>query len=310
MTTKSTDKQLWEEARRAACDAALEAWDRVRHFYDGEYDVFEKPDGPCTEADSLADRLIVERLSEHYPAAEYGYLTEESEDRSDRLARGRVWIIDPIDGTRDFIKHSGNFAMHVAMVEQLGDGPWHPVVGVVYRPIAGRLYSAIRGGGTLLQTVPADQVETTKAANANEAAVPRPLTESSAPRVSDCDRITSARMVASNSNRTSRLMRLIETLVPLEHAHFGSFGVKVCKITEGEADFYVNPALGMSKEWDACAPHLILEEAGGRMTDLDGRELTYNQRDFRLNGGIIASNGRLHEELVRRVGEFQAQHPG
>ena len=304
MTTKPTHAQLWEEARRAARDAALEAWERVRHFYDGEYDVFEKPDGPCTEADRLADRLIVERLSERYPAADHGYQTEESEDRLERLDRGRVWIIDPIDGTRDFMKHSGNFAMHVAMVERLGDGLWHPVAGVVYRPIAGRLYSAIRGGGTLLQTVQADQAETAKAADG------RPLGESSTPRVSDCDRITNARMVASNSNRTSRLMRLIETLAPREHGHFGSFGVKVCKITEGEADFYVNPALGMSKEWDACAPHLILEEAGGRMTDLDGRELTYNRRDFRLNRGIIASNGRLHEELVRRVGEFLAQHPG
>ena len=85
-------------------------------------------DGPCTEADKLADRLIVDRLKSMFPSPDFGYLTEESEDNKERLGCKRVWIIDPIDGTKEFIKKNGNFVIHIALAEQMEDGPgnWSP----------------------------------------------------------------------------------------------------------------------------------------------------------------------------------------
>lgn len=144
---------LWETARNDACRAALEAWVAIEPFYQGGYHIREKVDGPCTEADQLADGLIVNRLKTMYPAPDFGYLTEESEDNQERLTSKHVWIIDPIDGTREFIKKSGNFVIQIGLVEKMEDGFWHPVAAAVFWPTHGMMYSAVRGRGAWRQQV-------------------------------------------------------------------------------------------------------------------------------------------------------------
>ncbi|MBI5154694.1 hypothetical protein HZA57_05605, partial [Candidatus Poribacteria bacterium] len=131
--------------------AALLAWGRISHFHNGTFRVFQKPDGPATEADHLADQVIVRYLEERYPRDTHGFLSEEFENDPERLERGRVWIIDPIDGTEDFMKGRGDFAIHIALAARGEDGVFHPAVAVVYHPMAGVIYSAIRGCSALAE---------------------------------------------------------------------------------------------------------------------------------------------------------------
>lgn len=292
-----TQQELWEHARVAACRVALEAWTAIRHLYAGGYAVVEKDDGPATDADRIADRFIIERLGQQFPPEKYGYLTEESEEDPSRRDRKRVWIIDPIDGTKDFIARNGNFAVHIALVERLEDGRWHPVAAVVYQPIPGLLYSAVRGRGARRQRIKSPS----RAVLALDAPgrVGDGIVETVAPlRVSERSAMGELRALVSNANPASRLTRLMENMPIESYQHLGSLGVKVCMMAQGDAEFYMIIGLGRAKEWDACAPHLILGEAGGRMTDLHGRELEYNLEDVRLMQGMLASNGHCHDAVL------------
>lgn len=277
------------------------AWAAVRGFYRAKCEVFEKAgEGPATEADRLADRLISEALRRDYPESQYGYLTEESEDELVRLDRRRVWIIDPIDGTKEFIAGSGNFAVQIGLVEIMDDGVWHPVVGVVYRPIPGLMYWAIRGQGTWRCEWPEQEPCAPP--------LPSPLTAEGLPApgwarlsVTRRDRISELRSVISNTHRSGRLVRLIQGLNLESYWHIGSLGVKVAIIAEGGAELYINISGGRTKEWDTAGPHLILTEAGGRLTDLSGAPIRYNQRDVYQRNGLIASNSLIHDEVVDLV---------
>lgn len=281
----------WQKARRDACQSAATAWEAIRPLYESGSHVEEKADGPSTEADKLADRLLQEELQKIYPADEYGYLTEESSDRIERRDRRQVWIIDPIDGTKDFIKRNGAFAMHVGLVERGEDGLWFPVAAAVYRPHMGEMYSAVRGEGAQLeqykQNKPTGEV--------------RPL------RVSDRDSLAELRAVASNSHRDEALALLLKHFAFAEIFHVGSIGIKLSLIAGGGYDVYLNPARGKCKEWDICAPELILTEAGGILTDFEGERRNYNQPNPVLPEGMVGSNGRAHKELLAEIAKLQEQ---
>lgn len=287
---------LWRIARDAATHAAISAWGVIASYYDGAYLIEEKAEGPTTEADRAADLAIAEKLGHCFPRSEFGYLTEESEDSDERLEHERVWIIDPIDGTRDFINHTDNFAIHIALVERLkddiNDRLYHPVAAVVYLPMLGRLYSAVRGGGAHRQLIP----HPPQASDWDNHR--RPI------QVSTRSRIEQMRSVVSNANRTSRLMRLIHSLNLENHWHVGSLGVKLSIIAEGDAELYVNLTQGKCKEWDTAAPHLILSEAGGVLTDLNGAPITYNKPNVYHQNGLLATNGPVHQMLLETVHRF------
>ncbi|MEN6627061.1 MAG: 3'(2'),5'-bisphosphate nucleotidase CysQ [Candidatus Sumerlaeia bacterium] len=283
---------LWRTARDAATRVAIGAWGIIASYYDGSYLIEEKAEGPTTEADRAADLAITERLGMSFPRSQYGYLTEESEDNRERLDRDRVWIIDPIDGTRDFINHTDNFAIHIALVERLEDGLFHPVAAVVYLPMLGRLYSAVRGEGAFKQLVP----NPPQPADWDNHRMPL--------KVSGRSRLAEMRSVVSNANRTSRLLRLIHSMKLQDFWHVGSLGVKVSSIAEGNAEIYVNLTQGKCKEWDTAAPHLILTEAGGVMTDLSGAPITYNNPNVYHQNGLLATNGPAHQVLIDHVQRF------
>lgn len=285
---------LWRVARDAATHAAIAAWGVIASYYDGSYVIEEKAEGPTTEADRVADLLIVERLSHCFPRSKFGYLTEESDDSDERLDRERVWIIDPIDGTRDFINHTDNFAIHIALVERADDNLFYPVAAVVYLPMLGRLYSAVKGGGAHRQLIP----HPPQASDWDNHR--RPI------QVSTRSRIENMRSVVSNANRTSRLMRLIHSLNLENHWHVGSLGVKLSIIAEGDAEVYVNLTQGKCKEWDTAAPELILSEAGGVLTDLTGAPITYNKPNVYHMNGLLATNGPAHQMLLETVQHFLA----
>ncbi|MBX3729802.1 MAG: 3'(2'),5'-bisphosphate nucleotidase CysQ [Candidatus Sumerlaeia bacterium] len=281
--------------------AALHAWAAIAHFYCGEFEVFHKDDGPATEADRLADRLIVEHLARHFPRSDYGYLSEEFEDDATRLERSRVWIIDPIDGTNDFMDGLDDFAMHVALAERGSDGRFRPVAAIVYQPCPGWLFSARAGEGAFLEVEQRDDPDEAWW----HSPAPDPATAHFDAPVRLAVSSTAARealvAIVSRSHMTRRLKAALDGLAVARTLRRGSLGVKIADVARGAADFYLHTEHGRCKEWDLCAPHLILEEAGGRVTDLRGEPLDYNQPDVRAHHGVLASNGAAHDLLLRRL---------
>lgn len=276
-----------EEHLVAAREAALGTWREIARFYKGSYDIFEKHnDGPATEADILADRLIIEQLKGRYLESRYGYLSEEAEKNSERLGKELCWIVDPIDGTKDFIEGKGDFAVHIGLAGRVdGEDGLVPLVGVVYHPLPGYLYTAVRGAGAYVENV--DSGERVRL------------------EVTHQDRIAAMRLVVTRSHMGHRMMAAMRRLSAAKVSQRGSLGVKVCDVASGRADAYFNTSWRKCKEWDVCAPHAILTEAGGCLSDLRGGAIRYNKQDYHVEFGVLASNGRLHDDLVRELGSVK-----
>jgi 3'(2'), 5'-bisphosphate nucleotidase len=282
----------------AAVDALLGAWARVRHYHRGEFEVFHKPDGPATDADREADRAITDALLPRFPReAGVAYLTEEHENDAHRLDADRVWVIDPIDGTKYFIDGSGEFAMIAGLLERRGEA-WQPVVGVVYHPPAGLLYTAREGAGAWVH----QQVAEPAPGRWREAfAAPERL------RVNEQATPALCHGVFSGSRRPSpRLVATLERLEPAGHRRMGSLGLKVMEVAAGRADYYVNPELGKTMEWDVAGPAAILIEAGGAVADLAGRDVPFNAPEPRLPGGLLAASAACLPALVELLGREPA----
>ena len=228
---------------------------------------------PVTEADKEASRIIVEGLGEAFAAD--GILSEEEEDSADeRLSKERVWMIDPIDGTIGFIRKDGDFGVQIGLA--VGG---EPVLGVVYLPFHREMYHAVRGEGSFLSV---------------ESSEPTRL------RVNENTVLNSASLASSRSHRSERMNRVMEEFGLAKEVRRGSVGLKIGLIARQECDLYVHLS-SRTKYWDTCAPQIIIEEAGGKITDLFGETLRYDSHDVRNYNGIVASNGMLHEETIGRL---------
>jgi 3'(2'), 5'-bisphosphate nucleotidase len=257
-----------------AAKLAREAGAIVKTFYQVSPNVrWKDPTEPVTEADRAANAYLVKQLSQAFP--QDGILAEESKDDPARLNKRRVWIIDPLDGTLEFIARNGEFCIMIGLALD-----HNPVVGVVYQPIDDTLYGAARGAGAFVE----------------EFGERYPLRVS---READSKRL---RLVVSRSHRAPMVDTIIAR-VGVQHVRsVGSVGLKVGLIARRKADWYVHPNPG-TKEWDTCAPDIILREAGGIMTDCWNRPLRYNQPDVVRRFGLLASNGVAHAEVVEIVAE-------
>lgn len=251
---------------------AREAATIVNTFYIGSSEVRYKPgDEPVTEADRSANQHIVARIRARFPHD--GILSEESKDDLVRLQHARVWIIDPLDGTKEFIARNGEFSIMIGLAVE-----GRAVLGVVQQPATGLLYAGAIGHGAYLYE-DGEHIELA---------------------VSDCAEIRNMIMVSSRSHRQQIVDRIRAQLNITRERVSGSVGLKVGLIARQLADLYIHPSPGC-KEWDLCAPQALLEAAGGRITDCWGNPLRYNQRDVRAHNGIIATNGVLHEQVVEVV---------
>jgi 3'(2'), 5'-bisphosphate nucleotidase len=256
-----------------AVDLARRAGERIRALHGSGIAVDTKDDqSPVTQADREANELIVAALTSAF--AGDGILSEELPDDGSRLSRPRVWMVDPLDGTKDFIRGRDGFAVMIGLLD--GD---RPALGVVYQPIGDKLYWATRGDGAFVQR--------------GGGAVERM-------HVSDVREPAQIRMVASKSHRSETIDQVRATLGISDELNVGSVGLKLGLIAEGLRDLYVNPA-GHSKLWDACGPEAILAEAGGRLSDVSGAPLDYRGAELGNVRGLIASNGLLHDEVVQRL---------
>ncbi|MBD2013958.1 3'(2'),5'-bisphosphate nucleotidase CysQ [Microcoleus sp. FACHB-53] len=271
------------------------AADILRSYYRGHADdsslelkIEEKKDGPVTAADVAANHYILQKLQVAFAPETFGYLSEETykslpdATKESLVNTPWVWIIDPLDGTRDFINKTGEYAIHIALAHQ-----GRPVVAVVVWPEAQKLYSATLGGGTFVET--RDGAKT-------------PI------RVSPRDAIADLSLVASRTHRDERFNQLLSQL-PFKAKHYvGSVGCKIATIIEQQADVYISlSGKSAPKDWDMAAPELILAEAGGQFTHFDGTPLIYNQGDINQWGGLMASNGLCHQELCTQASAILAQ---
>lgn len=227
---------------------------------------------PVTEADRMASRLIVDGLSEAFPD-DAVLSEEEKDDPLARLTKRRAWIIDPIDGTAGFVQKDGDFAVHIGLAE---DGA--PVAGIVYLPNYDVMYFASKGGGSFAVR----DGETTQLA------------------VSKKDRFAQMKLAVTRHHWSNRMNRVIKEFGFSNTCRRGSVGLKIGLIAEGKCDIYIHLS-PRTKLWDICAPQIILEEAGGKLTDIYGSKAQYDIEDLQNHNGILASNGVAHDEAVKRL---------
>jgi 3'(2'), 5'-bisphosphate nucleotidase len=257
----------------AAERLALEAGALVLKYRDGDLGVEMKAgDEPVTIADRAASDLIVQGLERAFPSDVV--ISEERADNLARLKTERVWYVDPIDGTKDFIRGETGFAVMIGLARSAA-----PVVGVLYQPTADRLFLAAKESGTWL---------------VEAGGAPRRL------RCSEISDPADIRLVASKSHRSRTIDRVKSTLGIADELNIGSVGLKLGVIATGERDLYVNAA-GRTKLWDTCGPQVVLEEAGGTLTDLHGDPLRYDIEETRNRGGLLATNGRVHDAVVQKL---------
>ncbi|MEX2582443.1 MAG: 3'(2'),5'-bisphosphate nucleotidase CysQ [Gemmatimonadota bacterium] len=256
MPDAAVDLRLAVSAARAAGDILLESFGK-------RLDVdYKRADQPVTEADRAADRFLRRTLLGERPA--YGWLAEES-GSVEAGASAPVWVVDPLDGTSNFIEDRPEFAVCVGLLDR-----GTPMLGVVYNPVSGALYSAMRGGEALFGDAPI--------AVASPPAVP-------------------PRLVASWTEMDDGLLERFRPAWRV--VTVGSTALKMMSVAEGAADAYVS--FGRKEIWDVCAATVIAEAAGADVLDLDGRPLVWHNDFGPLDGLIVVSRslGADIQEIVR-----------
>lgn len=278
------EKQRYERELSLALKLARDAGAAILEYYEGPLKVERKVDvdrehtEPVTEADRAANELIVAGIRREF--SDDGILAEESIDTDRRLGKRRVWMIDPLDGTNGFIARDGDFAVQIGLAVE-GEA----VMGVVYQPLPGLLFQAVKGEGTWIER--------------------RGFTPERA-WVSGRREVERMRLAASRTHRSPRMDKVVGALGVKEEVRRGSVGVKVGLIVEQQCDLYVHLS-PRTKQWDTCAPEVILREAGGRLTDLFGAPLRYNSPEVQNLNGIAASNGAAHESIIERLAPLLAE---
>jgi 3'(2'), 5'-bisphosphate nucleotidase len=264
-----------------AREIALEAATLVRGYYRTNFRIDTKALGePVTEADHAANELIVRRLKAAFP--DDAILSEELPDDGSRLRSNRVWMVDPIDGSRDFIRGESGFAVMIGLCVE-----GRPMVGVVSQPPTGFTWGGAVGEAAWKEL--SDGTQT-------------PL------RPSAVEKPPGIRLVASKSHRTHDIDVFREALGIGDELNIGGVGLKVALVAEGSRDLYVYPG-GRTKKWDSCAPEAILVAAGGLLTDTHGALLSYRDPDLNNSGGLVASNGPLHELVLTTIRMLRDKRP-
>lgn len=246
------DAALLKETVREAGKLALSMFGTdVRNWIKGV-------SSPVSEADMATNELLERRLRTATP--DYGWLSEESADDAARLGRRRVWIVDPIDGTRSYLAGRSDWCVSVALVEDAA-----PILAAVFAPVTDEYFFAVRGQGTTLngeeiRAAPGTALDFARVAG------PKPLVE----------RLASSKEITP-------------------HPRIGSLALRLCRVAHGALDAAF--AGGQSRDWDLAAAHLIVQEADGNMTELSGGPILYNRPD--VTHGILVAAGRdRHADIV------------
>jgi myo-inositol-1(or 4)-monophosphatase len=253
------DNFPYREELNTAERAARQAGAVIMGLFKGKYDIQEKSkNNPVTTADLEANRQIRETIQKTFPKD--GWLSEEDKDGSARLQTSRVWVVDPIDGTKEFIEGVRQFAVSIAFVE---DG--RPKAAVIFNPAKDRFYKAAAGQGAFLNEQPI--------------------------RVTPRHEIDGARLLVSRSEPRRKFQVFVDHC---EIKPIGSIAYRLAKVAAGDGDGTLT--FRLIHEWDICAGVLIVEEAGGKVVDGSGKNLLFNQPEPR-HRGVVAANGPLSQGL-------------
>jgi 3'(2'), 5'-bisphosphate nucleotidase len=263
-------------------EVALEACRRTLQPILDEYSRFEPILDAAADIKLTVDRLTQEILLQHLDAAFPGdsFCAEEdtptlAQAQASPRDPNRTWIVDPIDGTRGFAMKNGEFSVMVALVER-----GQVVVGVVVEPATQRWTYAVRGGGCWQR---------------HGADGPATLC-----RVTTTARLADAAVVVSRSSRPDKRSPQLDGLAPGRIVYTYSAGIKLALVARGEVELYLNTYLNFH-DWDVCAGHVLVEEAGGRVTTLGGAELTYGKAAAGQRQGLLASNGLVHPAALEEL---------
>ncbi|MSP71559.1 MAG: 3'(2'),5'-bisphosphate nucleotidase CysQ [Myxococcales bacterium] len=258
-----------EVALRLAREASKEV---MRVYESNDFGVVIKADGsPITAADKEANRIIVRGLRRYFPNDVV--LSEESHfDRKTPLGR-RVWMVDPIDGTQDFVQRTGDFAVMIGLCIS-----GRPSLGVVAAPALGRTWAGGLGLGAFEET--------------EGGRIPLSIWEPAPDEP--------IRFVVSRTHRPPGLDAVLAAVGPHTIVSRGGVGVKVGLVMSGEADAYLHPSPG-THLWDCCAPQAIIAAAGGRLTDASGQEIVYEPTQTANPRGVLAAPPELHARLAALV---------
>ena len=248
---------------------ALGAGEIIRKVYDKDFSVaYKSPRDPVTDADTQANAYIVKALRDAFP--DDGIVAEETKDKSDALKGGRVWFVDPLDGTKEFIAKNGEFSVMIGLAI---DG--EAKLGVVYQVAKDKLYTGIADKGAWL----------------HHEGKKKALMVSTRYEPSDL------RLVVSRSHRPDSIDKIVRRLGIKNEQKSGSVGLKVGLIAEQAVDLYIHLS-DRSSHWDACAPDAILRGAGGRFMRVDGSSYRYGGEDLRTDGGIFACNAAAYDAVL------------
>lgn len=248
---------LLERAAAAAIELAQESGPAILDVYHKDFAVdYHDDESPVTEADRRANTIIVNGLAKAFP--DHAILSEEQQDDRSRLGQEWCWVVDPLDGTKEFVQRRDEFTVNIALTHRQ-----EPVVGVILVPVTGDLFYAVRGMGAFVLSPEGPQ------------------------RICVSQRTEDLRAVMSRSHGSEALKRALEAggVTALKQA--GS-SLKGCLIARGEAEIYYRT--GPTMEWDTCAMHCIVEAAGGIVRQLDDSPLRYNRPDSKNHRGFYMVN--------------------
>ena len=246
--------------------AAKNAVEKILEVYNGNFKISQKSDdSPVTDADLKSNETIKKILSK----TRYQILSEEDKDDKSRLRKNIIWIVDPLDGTSDFIDRTGEFTVMIALIKDK-----KPILGVIGWPTENTLFVAQKGKGAYLYANDKwEKLSVTKIRN-----------------------ISKCRIVGSRHHLSEKEKLFIEKLNVKNFTSIGS-SLKVGKISSGDAEAYITTTNKM-KEWDSAASYCIISEAGGKMTDMSGNDITYNNEKIFHENGILVTNGLIHEKII------------
>ncbi len=258
---------MWENELRVAIRAALQARDKIMEIYKKPFDVEIKEDNsPVTLADKMADEIIRQVIAQAFPT--HAFLTEESSDDKSRLQNDYVWIVDPVDGTKDFVDKNDEFTTNIALAYK-----HEVVVGVVLVPATGEIYYASKGNGSFYQ-----KKNRIKIIRVNSKT--RGLT-----------------VLTSRFHVNEKELATIERHKDkIKHRKTFGSAIKPCRIARGLAEITYRLSAG-TKEWDTAASQIVVEEAGGVFVKPSGERILYNRDDVYNREGYVVAN-RIENVLL------------
>ncbi len=240
--------------------------------------------GPVTEADIEINDLIKNTIKNKYPFQEWEFLSEEDKKTNkNRIFNSKwVWIIDPLDGTKDFIKDTGEYAMHLALTFEK-----EIVLGIVLIPQKNQLWISIKGEGSWFEN--------------EESLKEFPINKKN-------KHLNELKILTSKSHIHQKFYSLLEKIKPKEIQGMGSIGYKICSILRGDGDLYISYSLpdGSSpQDWDIAAPLGLIKEAGGHFTDINGKDLKFlKEGNYDQSGILIASMASNHLEICKKISKL------